>query len=149
MSLKARLLEDIKTAMRSGDKARLQTLRLASAALKQREVDERTELDDAAVMAILEKMIKQRRDAQAQFAEAGREELARQEADEIEVLQAYLPAQLDDAAIAGEIDALIQRESLSGMQDMGRAMGLLKQRLQGQADMARVSTLLRERLQSA
>jgi uncharacterized protein len=147
MSLKQSLLNDVKEAMRAGDKQRLQTLRMTTAAIKQREVDERIELDDAAVVAIIEKMIKQRRDAQQQYADAGRDELARQEADEIALLEPYLPAQLDDAAIEQAISDVLAAEQISGMQDMGRAMGKLKQQLQGQADMAKVSALLRQRLQ--
>ena len=147
MSLKQALLDDVKAAMRAGDKQRLQTLRMTTAAIKQREVDERIELDDAAVVAIIEKMIKQRRDAQQQYVAAGRDELARQEADEIALLEPYLPTQLDDAAIEQAISDLLAAEQISGMQDMGKAMGKLKQQLQGQADMAKVSALLRQRLQ--
>jgi len=148
MSLKQQLLDDVKAAMRAGDKLRLQTLRLTTAAIKQREVDERVELADADVMAIVEKMIKQRRDAQQQYSAAGRAELAAQEADEIDILKHYLPAQLDDDAIVAAIDSVLAEEQINGMQDMGRAMGTLKQRLQGQADMAKVSALLRQRLQA-
>jgi len=148
MSLKQQLLDDVKAAMRAGDKLRLQTLRMTTAAIKQREVDERVELADADVMAIVEKMIKQRRDAQQQYSAAGRAELAAQEADEIDILKHYLPAQLDDDAIVAAIDSVLAEEQINGMQDMGRAMGTLKQRLQGQADMAKVSALLRQRLQA-
>jgi len=148
MSLKQQLLDDVKAAMRAGDKLRLQTLRMTTAAIKQREVDERVELEDADVMAIVEKMIKQRRDAQQQYAAAGRAELAAQEADEIAILEHYLPAQLDDDAIQAAIASVLAEADITGMQDMGRAMGILKQRLQGQADMARVSALLRQQLQS-
>ena len=147
MSLKQALLDDVKEAMRAGDKLRLQTLRMTTAAIKQREVDERIELDDASVVAIIEKMIKQRRDAQQQYVAAGRDELARQEADEIALLEPYLPTQLDDAAIEQAISDVLAAENISGMQDMGKAMGKLKQQLQGQADMAKVSALLRQRLQ--
>ncbi|GAB4116654.1 MAG: GatB/YqeY domain-containing protein [Wenzhouxiangellaceae bacterium] len=148
MSLKQQLLDDVKAAMRAGDKLRLQTLRMTTAAIKQREVDERVELEDADVMAIVEKMIKQRRDAEQQYAAAGRAELAAQEADEIAILEHYLPAQLDDDAIQAAIASVLAEADITGMQDMGRAMGILKQRLQGQADMARVSALLRQQLQS-
>ncbi|MBU1187889.1 MAG: GatB/YqeY domain-containing protein [Gammaproteobacteria bacterium] len=148
MSLKQQLLDDVKVAMRAGDKLRLQTLRMTTAAIKQREVDERVELEDADVMAIVEKMIKQRRDAEQQYAAAGRAELAAQEADEIAILEHYLPAQLDDDAIQAAIASVLAEADITGMQDMGRAMGILKQRLQGQADMARVSALLRQQLQS-
>lgn len=148
MSLKQQLQDDVKAAMRAGDKLRLQTLRMTTAAIKQREVDERVELTDADVMAIVEKMIKQRRDAEQQYAAAGRAELAAQEADEIAILEHYLPAQLDDDAIQAAIASVLAEADITGMQDMGRAMGILKQRLQGQADMARVSALLRQQLQS-
>lgn len=148
MSLKQQLLDDVKAAMRAGDKLRLQTLRMTTAAIKQREVDERVKLEDADVMAIVEKMIKQRRDAEQQYAAAGRAELAAQEADEIAILEHYLPAQLDDDAIQAAIASVLAEADITGMQDMGRAMGILKQRLQGQADMARVSALLRQQLQS-
>lgn len=148
MSLKQQLQDDVKAAMRAGDKLRLQTLRMTTAAIKQREVDERVELTDADVMAIVEKMIKQRRDAEQQYAAAGRAELAAQEADEIAILEHYLPAQLDDDAIQAAIASVLAEADITGMQDMSRAMGILKQRLQGQADMARVSALLRQQLQS-
>jgi len=147
MSLKQKLLDDVKSAMRAGDKLRLQTLRMTTAAIKQREVDERIEVDDVGVLAIVEKMIKQRRDAQQQFAAAGRDELAAKETEEIAILQEYLPAQLDDDAIHAAITAVLEAEQISGMQDMGKAMGVLKQQLQGQADMAKVSAMLRQRLQ--
>jgi uncharacterized protein YqeY len=147
MSLKQKLLDDVKGAMRAGDKLRLQTLRMTTAAIKQREVDERIEVDDAGVLAIIEKMIKQRRDAQQQFAAAGRDELAAKETEEIAILQEYMPAQLDDDAISAAITAVLEAEQISGMQDMGKAMGVLKQQLQGQADMARVSLMLRQHLQ--
>lgn len=147
MSLKQQLLEDVKHAMRAGDKERLQTLRMTTAAIKQREVDERIELDDAAVVAIIEKMIKQRRDAEQQYRAAERAELADQEAREIVILQHYLPEQLDSEVIAEIISAVLREQQISSMQDMGKAMAVLKQKLQGQADMAKVSALLREQLQ--
>jgi uncharacterized protein YqeY len=147
MSLKQQLLEDVKHAMRAGDKERLQTLRMTTAAIKQREVDERIELDDAAVVAIIEKMIKQRRDAEQQYRAAERAELADQEAREITILQHSLPEQLDSEVIAEIISAVLREQQISSMQDMGKAMAVLKQKLQGQADMAKVSALLREQLQ--
>lgn len=147
MSLKQKLLDDVKGAMRAGNKLRLQTLRMATAAIKQREVDERIDLSDNDVLAIIEKMIKQRRDAQQQYIAAGRDELAAQEADEIAILQHYLPAQLDDAAINSAIAAVLEAEQINNMSDLGKAMGVLKQQLQGQADMAKVSALLRQQLQ--
>ncbi len=146
MSLKQTLLDDVKSAMRAGDKTRLTTLRMATAAIKQREVDARVEQDDADIIAIIEKMIKQRRDAQQQYVAAGRDELARKEADEIAILQHYLPAQLDDDAIEQAITAVLESGQIGGMQDMGKAMGMLKQSLQGRADMAKVSALLRQHL---
>ncbi len=146
-ALKNRLLEDVKQAMRAGDKARLGTLRMTTAAVKQREVDERIELDDSDIIAIIEKMIKQRRDAEQQFRAAGRNELADQEASEIVILQDYLPAQLSEAEIEAEIGKLLAELDVSGMQAMGQVMGELKPRLQGRADMGKVSALVRQQLQ--
>ncbi len=145
--LKSKLLDDVKQAMRAGDKLRLGTLRMATAAIKQREVDERIELDDANVMAVIEKMIKQRRDAEQQYRAAERAELADQEAAEITILEDYLPAQLSEAEIAGEISTVLAELGVSGMQAMGQVMGQLKPRLQGRADMGKVSALVRQQLQ--
>lgn len=135
MNLKQRLMQDMKDAMKAGDKERLGVIRLAQAAIKQREVDERVELDDAQVLAVLEKMVKQRRDSVAQFEAAGREDLAAQERFEIGVVQAYLPTPLDEA----EIDALLARviadTGASGPRDMGRVMAALRERAAGRADM--------------
>ena len=144
--LKARLAEDVKGAMRSGDKQRLGTLRLAMAALKQREVDERIELDDAAVLSVLEKMLKQRRDSVEQFEKAGRDDLVAQETAEIAVLSAYMPRQLTDEELVDAVAASIAELEASSMKDMGKVMGQLKGRLQGQADMGKVSQLVRARL---
>jgi len=132
--------------MRAKDSARLSTLRLLTAAIKQREVDERIELDDAAVLAVIEKMIKQRRESVAQFEKGGRADLADAEKAEIELLSAYLPAQMGDAEIQKEIDAVIAATGASGAKDMGKVMGALKAKLAGKADMGKVSTLVKVRL---
>lgn len=146
--LKTRLLDDVKQAMRSGDKSRLTTLRMTTAAIKQREVDERVELQDADIIAVVEKMIKQRRDAEQQYRDAGRDELADQEAAEITILEDYLPTQLSDAEIESEIGKVMAELNADGMQAMGQVMGQLKPRLQGRADMGKVSALVRQKLQS-
>ena len=148
MNLKTRINEDVKSAMRARSTKVLGTLRLLLAAIKQREVDERTELDDAAVTAVVERAVKQRRDAAAQFADAGRDELAAAEKFEIEVLGAYLPEQLDDAAIEAAIATAVADTGSSGPADMGRLMAALKPVLAGRADMARVSSLARKALAS-
>ena len=145
-ALKDRIQDDVKDAMRARDKERLGVLRQMTAAIKQREVDERIELDDPQVLAVLDKMIKQRRDSQSQYADAGREELAAQEAYEIEVIGQYMPAALDEAAIAAEVDAALAEAGAGSMRDMGKVMGLLKPRLQGRADLGAVSALVRARL---
>ena len=147
MSLKAQLQDDMKSAMRTRDKERLGVLRLLMAAIKQREVDERIELDDADVLAVLEKMIKQRRDAETQYRDADRPELADAEAAEITVLEHYQPAQLSEAEIDAAIDQAIADSQAESMRDMGKVMGVLKPKLQGQADMAVVSQRLKTRLQ--
>lgn len=147
MSLQERIKDDMKTAMRSRDKARLSVIRMLQAAIKQREVDERIELDDNAVLAVLEKMVKQRRDAETQYRDAGRGELAAAEAAEIVVLQGYLPEQLSVAEIDAEIDAVLAATGAASMRDMGKAMGALKPRVQGKADMGEVSQRLKARLQ--
>lgn len=146
MPLKEQIKDDMKTAMRSRDKARLSVIRLLQAAIKQREIDERIELDDGAVLAVIEKMIKQRRDAESQYHDAGRDELADAEAAEIVVLQDYLPEQLSTAEIDAEIDAAIAATGAASMRDMGKVMGALKPRLQGKADMGEVSKRLKARL---
>ena len=144
--LKQRILDDVKAAMKAKDKPRLATLRLITAALKQREVDERIELDDTQVLAILEKMIKQRRDSVAQYQKAGRDELAAQELGEIEIIQEYMPEGLGDDEIAALVEAAIAETGAGGMQDMGKVMGLLKPKLQGRADMGQVSALVKQKL---
>lgn len=144
--LKARLQDDVKAAMRAGDKQRLGTLRLAMAAIKQREVDDRVELDDAAILAILEKMLKQRRDSIEQFEKAGRDDLVAQETAEVEVLSSYMPEQLSEAELAQAVEQAVTSLGAASMQDMGKVMGQLKGELSGRADMAQVSQLVRAKL---
>lgn len=146
MSLKNQLLEDIKQAMRAGDKSRLATLRMASAAVKQREVDERIEADDALVLAVIEKMIKQRRESAEQYRAGNRPELAAAEEAEIALLQPYLPEPLSAEELARLIDETIVASGAAGMADMGKLMAALKPRIQGRADMGQVSSLVRIRL---
>jgi hypothetical protein len=146
MTLKARVTEDMKDAMRAKDSARLSTIRLLLAAIKQREVDERIELADADVLAVVDKMIKQRRDSIAQFEAGHRQDLADAERAEIVVLQAYLPAQLSDAEIDAEIGAAIAATGAVGLAGMGKVMGVLKPRLAGRADLGAVSAKIRARL---
>ncbi len=146
MSLKARLTDDMKAAMKGGDKPRLQVIRLMQAAVKQREVDERVELDDAQVLAVLEKMLKQRKDSLSQYEAAGREDLAAQERYEIGVIQAYLPAPLDAAALEAAVHAAIAEAGATGPQDMGKAMAVLKPRIAGRADMGQASALMKRLL---
>jgi len=132
--------------MKGGDKPRLGTIRLIMAAIKQREVDERIELDDTQVLAVLDKMVKQRRDSIAQYQQAGRQELADREQSEIEVIQDYLPAALSEAEIQALLDAAMEATGASSMKDMGKVMGRLKPQLQGRADMGAVSALIKQRL---
>ncbi len=132
--------------MRAKDAARLSTLRLATAAMKQREVDERVELGDAEVLAILEKMIKQRRESIAQFEKAARQDLADKEKAEIAVLEAYLPQKLSEAEIQNEVDSAISASGASGVKDMGKVMAILKPRLAGRADIGAVSALVKSKL---
>ncbi|MBZ4040053.1 GatB/YqeY domain-containing protein [Novilysobacter selenitireducens] len=146
MSLKQQLTDDMKAAMKSGDKHSLGVIRLANAAIKQKEVDERVELDDAQVLAVLEKMVKQRRDSVAQYEAAGRGDLADIEKAEIVVVERYLPAKLGEAEIRAAIDAAVAETGAAGPADMGKVMGVLKPRLAGQADMGQVSALLKQRL---
>ncbi len=144
--LKSRIQDDIKAAMKAKEKSRLATLRLISAAIKQREVDERIELDDAQVVAVLEKMIKQRRDSIAQYESAGRQELADQEQAEIEIIETYMPEGLGDEEIAAMIEAAVSESGAAGIRDMGKVMGLLKPKMQGRADMGKVSGLVKQKL---
>ena len=146
MSLKQRLTDDMKAAMKGGDKGSLGVIRLVNAAIKQKEVDERIELDDAAVLAVLEKMVKQRKDSVSQYEGAGREDLAAIERAEIVVIERYLPAKLDEAAIAAAIEAAIASTGAARPADMGKLMGVLKPQLAGQADMGQVSALVKRRL---
>ncbi|MCA0393665.1 MAG: GatB/YqeY domain-containing protein [Proteobacteria bacterium] len=146
MTLKQQLTDDMKAAMKAGEKDRLGVIRLINAAIKQKEVDERIELDDAAVLAVLEKMVKQRKDSVTQFEAAAREDLAAIERAEIVVIEAYLPAKLDEAAILAAIDDAIARSGATGPADMGKLMGVLKPALAGQADMGLVSKLVKQKL---
>jgi uncharacterized protein YqeY len=144
--LKARLTEDMKTSLKGGDKARLAAIRLVLAAIKQREVDERITLDDAQVLGVLEKMLKQRRDSIAQFEAARREDLAEQERYEIGVIESYLPAQLSDAELDTLVQACIVDAGASSPRDMGKVMALLKERAAGRADMGALSQRVKARL---
>ncbi|MDK3022558.1 GatB/YqeY domain-containing protein [Cupriavidus taiwanensis] len=146
MSLKARISEDMKTAMRAREMDRLGTIRLLLAAIKQREVDERVELDDSAVLAVVEKLIKQRKDSIAQFQQAGRNDLADKELAEVEVLKVYMPAALSDAEVAAEVQQAVAATGAAGPQDMGKVMGVLKGKLAGRADMTAVSALVKAAL---
>lgn len=146
MSLKQRLTDDMKAAMKSGDKTRLGVIRLINAAIKQREVDERITLDDAQVLAALEKMLKQRRDSITQYDSAGRDDLASIERGEVEIIQSYLPAQLSADEIAAAIAAAIAQTGAAGPQDMGKVIGALKAQIAGRADMGQVSALVKQAL---
>ena len=146
--LKQRIQGDMKAAMKSGDKRTLGTIRLILAAIKQIEVDSRTEVDDAQVLAILDKMVKQRRDSIEQFEKAGRTELAEQESFEIGVLKDYLPEPLSDDEIATMITEAIANSGAESMRDMGKVMGQLKPKMQGRADMSAVSALIKQQLGS-
>ena len=136
----------MKAAMRAKDAARLSAIRLLLAAIKQREVDERIELDDAAVVSVLEKMLKQRRESIAQFEGASRTDLAESEKAEVQVLSAYLPAQMSDADVQKAVDAVISETGAAGPKDMGKVMAALKPRLAGKADMGKVSALVKSKL---
>lgn len=143
MSLKAQISEDMKTAMRAKDMPKLGVIRLLQAAIKQREVDERIELDDDAVIAAIEKMLKQRRDSIAAFEGANRMDLADQEKFEVTVLQAYLPAQLSEEEINAVIAKVIAETGAAGAKDMGKVVGAVKPLVAGKADMAKVSVLIK------
>jgi uncharacterized protein YqeY len=145
-TLKTRLNEDVKNAMRAKEKPRLATLRLITAAIKQREVDERIELVDADITAILDKMAKQRRESIAQYEKADRQDLIEQEKYEIGIIQEYLPEQLGEAEITTLIAAAIEETGASEMKDMGKVMGVLKPKLQGRADMGKVSGMIKQQL---
>ena len=146
MSLKTQLTEDMKTAMRAKDQVSLSTIRLINAAIKQFEVDERTEADDAKVISILTKMVKQRRDSAKIYTEAGRQDLADKENAEIEILNRYLPQMMSAEEIKTVVEAVIAETGASGMTDMGKVMGVLKTRLAGKADMGEVNKVLKAAL---
>jgi uncharacterized protein len=149
MSLKAQLTEDMKAAMRAKDSGRLSTVRLILADIKRKEVDEQIELDDAQTQAIIEKMIKQRKDSITQFEAGGRADLADIEKAELAILAAYMPAGLSDEEIAAEVAAAVAATGATGPQDMGKLMGVLKPRLAGRADMTVVSGLVKKALAGA
>ena len=146
MSLKARITEDMKNAMKAKDAQRLGALRLLLAAIKQREVDERIELTDADVLSTIEKMLKQRRDSISQYQSAGRQDLVDQENFEVGVLSAYMPEQADETEIAATIEAVIAATGAKGVADMGKVMAAVKAKLAGRADMAKVSGLVKGKL---
>ena len=146
MSLKAQITEDMKTAMRAKDSARLGTIRLLQAAMKQKEVDERVELDDAAVVAIVDKLIKQRKDSIAAYEGASRHDLADVEKAEIEVLKVYLPERMSEAEITAAVQAIVADTGAAGPGDMGKVMGAVKAKLAGKADMGLVSAAVKAAL---
>ena len=146
MSLKTQLTDDMKAAMKAREAQRLSAIRLALAAIKQREVDERKDLGDAEVVAVIEKMIKQRRDSIAQYQAAGRKDLVDAETFELNLLSGYLPKQMTEAEIAAEVAAAVSQAGAKGATDMGKVMGILKGRLAGRADMGKVSALVKAKL---
>lgn len=146
MSVKTRLTEDMKQALRSGDKGRLSVVRMALAAIQQREVDERIELDDAALVSVIEKLVKQRQDSVEQYRAGGRDDLADKEQAEIEVLKTYLPEPLSEAELASLLEEAIEKTGADSMKDMGRVMGYIKARAAGRADMSVISARVRARL---
>ena len=146
MTLKDRITEDMKAAMRAKDQPRLSTVRMLLAAMKQKEVDERVVLTDADVLAILERMVKQRRESIAQYEKGGRPDLAALESAEIDLLSGYLPAQLTDAEVASAVDAAVIESGAASVRDMGKAMGILRPKVAGRADMGKVSARLKARL---
>lgn len=147
-TLKERIQDDVKSAMRAKDKERLGVLRMTTAAIKQREIDERTSLDDAGILSVLDKMIKQRRDALGQFTAAGRNDLADQEAFEIAVLDEYMPTALTETELNTLIEAALTKVGASSLRDMGNVMKLLSPEVRGRADMGAVSGRVKERLSS-
>ncbi|EEG10515.1 GatB/YqeY domain-containing protein [Pseudogulbenkiania ferrooxidans] len=146
MSLKLRISDDMKTAMKAKDAERLGTIRLLMAAIKQKEVDERVELDDAGIIAVVDKMLKQRRDSVTQYEAAGRQDLADKEKAEMDVLTGYLPQPLTEAEIDALIDTAVVQSGAASMQDMGKVMGLLRPQMAGRADMAVVSARIKAKL---
>lgn len=145
-SLKARIQEDVKAAMRSKDKERLGTLRLITAAIKQKEVDERIELTDTDVLAVLEKMVKQRNDSISQYQQAGRDDLVAKEQAELDLIKTYLPEQMSEAEIEAIVSDIVTATGASSMQDMGKVMAQLKPKVQGRADMGLVSKIVKAKL---
>ncbi|PHQ82432.1 MAG: glutamyl-tRNA amidotransferase [Coxiella sp. (in: Bacteria)] len=141
--IKAHITSNMKDAMRAKDKLRLGTIRMLLAAIQQREIDDRTTLDDAAVLRIINKQIKQRRDSITQFHDAGRDELAEKEQQELEILETYLPAQMSDADVKACIEKAIADSGASSMKDMGKVMGLIKPQLEGKTDMGKASQLVK------
>lgn len=146
MSLKERITEDMKAAMRAKDAPRLSAIRMLQAAIKQKEVDERIVVDDAAVLGIVDKLIKQRKDSIEQFAKAGRSDLVDKETAELQLLSGYLPQPMTDAELAAAIDAAVTESGASGAQRMGKVMALLKPRIAGRADMGKASAMVKQRL---
>jgi uncharacterized protein len=146
VNLRQQITEDMKSAMRAGDSRRRDAIRLLQAALKQREVDERIELDDAAVIAVIEKMLKQRRDSIVQYEAAHRQDLADAEKFEVSVLQGYMPSALSDAEVDAAITEAVSTTGAKGPQDMGKVMAMLKPRLSGRADMGKVSAMVKAKL---
>lgn len=144
--LKSRISDDMKSAMKAGEKERLGTIRLILSAIKQQEVDSRKDLQDEDILAILDKMSKQRRESIDQFEKAGRDDLAGKEKAELEILQTYLPSQLGDEEITALIDEAIEASGAEAMKDMGKVMGILKPKMQGRADMSAVSAQVKSRL---
>jgi uncharacterized protein YqeY len=149
MSLKDQITDDMKAAMRAKDSERLATIRLLIAEIKRKEVDERIELTDAQVLAVVEKMIKQRKDSITQFESGGRQDLADKEKSELAVLSAYMPAGLSDEEVAAEVAAAVAASGAAGPQDMGKVMGILKPKLAGRADMTAVSSQVKKALAGA
>lgn len=145
-SLKDRITEDMKTAMRAGDKSRLGAIRMILAAIKQKEVDERIAMDDESVLTVLEKMLKQRRESLSQFTDAGRKDLAQREQEEIDVISAYMPEPLGDAELDALIAEAIRESGAESMRDMGKVMAIVKSRAQGRADMSAVSARVKASL---
>jgi uncharacterized protein YqeY len=146
MSLKAQISDDMKSAMKAGDKDRLKVVRLILAAIKQVEIDKRIELDDAAVLGVLEKMVKQRRDSVEQFQKGNRNDLADIELAEIEVLEEYLPEQLSDAELGALVDEVISTTGAESIRDMGKVMGAIKSQAAGRADMGAVGAMVKAKL---
>jgi uncharacterized protein len=146
MSLKDRITDDMKNALRAGERERLSTIRMILAAIKQREVDERVTLDDTQVLAVLEKMVKQRRESIAQFQSGGRADLVAKESAELLIVQSYLPAQLSEAEVAALIDEAMRSTGASAVKDMGKVMAVVKSKAQGRTDMGALSARIKERL---